>query len=229
MLAMARNLEIVAIEPLSRYRNGVRAGMGCPPAPSDAQICFATYRPPWMATGDTPGRPSRVIMSPTTNTSGCPGTVKSGPTKTRPARSSFTPVCAASWTPNGDAATPAAQTLVRDSIRRREPSRSCTSMPASSTSTTFAPSWTSTPRRSSSRCAWVDSLSPNVLSTASELSRSTTRVVSGSKLRKLPFKVRRLSSIIWPAISTPVGPAPTMTKVSHASSSAGSLASSASS
>ena len=40
--------------------------------------------------------------------------------------------------------------------------------------------------------------------------------------RKLPFSPRRESSAIWPAISTPVAPPPTTTKVSHARRASGS-------
>ena len=48
-----------------------------------------------------------------------------------------------------------------------------------------------------------------------------------SMLRKSLRSVRRDSSAIWPAISTPVGPAPTTTKVIRRSISFGVLASSA--
>src|SRR5215213_6435193 len=50
-----------------------------------------------------------------------------------------------------------------------------------------------------------------------------------SMRRKSRRNVRCASSLIWPAISTPVGPAPTTTKVSHSSATAGSVHSSASS
>ncbi len=60
---------IVAIEPLSKYLNG-----GCGGLPSIRRsIDLAAYLAPWMATWATPGRLSRAIMSPTTNTSGWPG------------------------------------------------------------------------------------------------------------------------------------------------------------
>ena len=95
--------------------------------------------------------------------------------------------------------------------------------------TTLALSCTSTPMPSSSCRAWVDSASPKWLSTAPAASSRTTLVVAGSKLRKLPLSVRRESSAICPAISTPVAPAPTTTKVSQASRASGSVSSSASS
>ena len=77
--------------------------------------------------------------------------------------------------------------------------------------------------------ALSDSLPPNDPSTASAASMRTTRAVRGSMLRKSPGSARRASSAIWPAISTPVGPAPTTAKVSRRSTWSGSSDSSASS
>src|SRR3954453_9653146 len=125
IVATALNREIVAIEPLSKYLN---AGCGALPL-IRRSICLAAYRAPWMATCATPGRWSREIMSPTTNTSGCPGSVRSGLTEIRPDRSSAAPVCSDSVRPRPLAWTPAAHTLVTASMRRRVPSRSCTSRP----------------------------------------------------------------------------------------------------
>ena len=51
-------------------------------------------------------------MSPTTNTSGWPGSVRSGFTLIRPARSTGAPDCSPSSLPSGLACTPAAHTLV---------------------------------------------------------------------------------------------------------------------
>ena len=48
-------------------------------------------------------------------------------------------------------------------------------------------------------------------------------------VRNAPFSVRSASSAICPATSTPVGPAPTTTKVRRRSRSAGSVATSAAS
>ena len=73
---------------------------------------LAEWSPPCMATSATPGRWFREIMSPTTNTSGWPGRVRSGSTEMRPARSSSAPVASASIVPSGDACTPAAQMTV---------------------------------------------------------------------------------------------------------------------
>ena len=61
-------------------------------------------------------------MSPTTNTSGWPGSVRSGLTPIRPARSSGAPDCSASVLPSGLACTPAAQILVTATIRSVRPS-----------------------------------------------------------------------------------------------------------
>ena len=58
-------------------------------------------------------------------------------------------------------------------------------------------------------------------------SSSTIRACVGSKRRKLWRSARRESSAIWPASSTPVGPAPTIANVSHGSRAAASGSSSA--
>ena len=60
-------------------------------------------------------------MSPSTMISGCTGRVRSGSTVTRPARSRSAPVARASTAASGDAATPAAQTIVCDSSRSVPP------------------------------------------------------------------------------------------------------------
>src|SRR5215204_4525669 len=54
-----------------------------------------------------------------TDISGWPGTLRSGATTTRPARSSAAPVPRANSAPSGDPATPAAQITVRESICSR--------------------------------------------------------------------------------------------------------------
>ena len=92
-------------------------------------------------------------MSPTTKTSGWPGSVRSGLTPMRPARSSGAPVCSARVLPSGLACTPAAQILVTVLMRSTRPSLNFISMPRSSTSVTIAPRITSTPSFSSSALA----------------------------------------------------------------------------
>ena len=59
-----------------------------------------------------------------------------------------------------------------------------------------------------------------LVSTRSAASTSRMRALRGSMSRKSRRSVSRASSAIWPAISTPVGPAPTTTNVSQASRSA---------
>ncbi len=168
-------------------------------------------------------------MSPTTKISGCPGRVRSGKVLTRPARSISAPVCSASCLPNGLACTPAAQIFVTASIRRRPPSASLTSIPVASIPSTMAPSWTSMPSFSSLVFVFLDSRSAKPGSTRGAASSRMIRASRGSIRRKSPWSVRCASSAIWPAISTPVGPAPTMTNVMSRCRTAGSSSSSASS
>ena len=74
---IARPLPITARAPLSRYLKGLVAP-GCP-----CLIALATWAACWMATVARPGSgrspgPSRLAMSPITEISGWPGTVRSG-------------------------------------------------------------------------------------------------------------------------------------------------------
>ena len=83
-----------------------------------ARITRAACLPPCLAPSPTPGTglPSGMVMvavSPTTKISGCPGTVRSGSTLTRPARSGST----LSHFAAADACTPAAQMMVSASSR----------------------------------------------------------------------------------------------------------------
>ena len=151
-------------------------------------------------------------MSPSANTSGWPGSVRSGSTVTRPAGSRSAPVSSASRPARLEAVTPAAQTTVRVGIRSASTVTLSLSMP-----TTVRPASTVTPTRCSERAAFAESEGGNVVSTRSAASTSRMRAVRGSTLRKSRRSVSRASSAIWPAISTPVGPAPTTTNVSQAS------------
>src|SRR4051812_6933679 len=87
--ATARNRPIVASVPLSQYENGLRAAAVDRPAVS-AATTFPAYRPICSAAGATPGTlwPVSALLaaarSPTTNTCGYPGTVRSGLTITCP-------------------------------------------------------------------------------------------------------------------------------------------------
>ena len=168
-------------------------------------------------------------MSPTTYTSGWPGRVRSAFTEIRPALSIAAPVCSASWRPSGEACTPAAQTTHRLAIREVPPWASRISMPVASTPVTIEFSHTSTPRCCSCLTVRAESRCPNVPSTESVASTSTTSASAGSMERKLSRSVRRATSVSWPAISTPVGPAPTTTNRIHSARLAGSVSSSAAS
>jgi len=78
------------------------------------------------------------------------------------------------------------------------------------------------PALSSVRAARCCSDSGYAGSIVGPASRSTTRAVAGSMRRKLWRSERRANSAICPANSTPVGPAPTTTKVSQRRCRAGS-------
>ena len=129
-------------------------------------------------------------MSPTANTSGCPGRVRSGSTLIRPARSTSAPLASASAPANGEACTPAAQITVRAAMRSVVPSFMLTSTPSASTPVTRAPKRNSTPRSVSERVAARDRLWPNVARGSSPPSTMITRIVRGSKVRKSPRSAR---------------------------------------
>ncbi len=86
-------------------------GLGLPPV-SRALISLPTYLPSCIAGCAMPGSLSSDTMSPIANTSGWPGTVQSGFTVMRPARSVSTPDRSASIFASGEACTPAAQIRV---------------------------------------------------------------------------------------------------------------------
>ena len=170
--------------------------------------------PDWIATCATPGSESRLIRSPTTKISGCPGTLVSGATTTRPARSVSAPVRAATRRPNELASTPAAHKIVSAAMRLVDPSGVMTVRPVPSRSVTRVRKRTSTPFERSRSWVSVDSAGWNDGRTRSAASSRMTRLVEGAMLRNSPRRVRLASSAICPAISTPVGPAPTTTNVS---------------
>ena len=117
---------------------------------------------------------------------------------------------------SSDAVTPAAQIDVRAStlLDARRRGAWIATEPAA-TSTTVCPASTVTPSRSSARVAFRESDGGKLVSTRSAASTSSTRAVRVSTLRKSLRSVSFASSAIWPAISTPVGPAPTTTNVSQ--------------
>ena len=95
------------------------------------------------------------------------------------------------------------------------PAWSRTSSPSSSTWVTSEPMCSSTPRRRRVRAAFCDSFGPNMASGALPPSKSSTRASSGLMFRNSARSVLVATSRIWPASSTPVGPAPTRAKVSQ--------------
>ena len=148
-----------------------------------------------------------------------PGSVRSGSTAMRPARS--TVGAAGLGQHRRPAATPArrrprssvqaSMRVVRavgvDDVdararRRRRPGR---------------PSAARRRACSSSLVALPESLSPKVASGSLPPSSSSTRTDAGSKVRNSPVRLRTASSRTCPASSTPVGPAPTTTMVSQRS------------
>ena len=78
-------------------------------------------------------------MSPSASTSGWPGSVRSGSTATRPARSTSMPASPASLPARPEAVTPAAQIAVRAATRRPSPSRRSIATESAATSTTVWP------------------------------------------------------------------------------------------
>ena len=104
------------------------------------------------------------------------------------------------------------------------PSGPVTVMPVASTSVTLVPRRTSTPMAGEPpRGRRRPAAHRTTGSTVSTASTRMIRARVGSIRRKSFFRVRLASSAICPAISTPVGPAPTTTKVSARSASAGVL------
>src|ERR1019366_5628484 len=159
------------------------------PTGNRAAVTLAACLPDCVATCATPGTPAS-IMSPMTKTSGNRDSEQSSRAGTRPARSTCRPACLARCLANGEAATPAAHTLVRLWMRRVLPSASLMSMPNSSMSTTTAPnctwtpSCTSTPSCPSFLVALAARCCPNVPSTVLAPSSRTTRARRGSMRRE---------------------------------------------
>ena len=155
-----------------------------------------------------------------TKISAWPGTDRSGATLTRPPLPAGTP----SHRATGEASTPAHQMTFAASMRlpfATTPSLSIASIGVSSS--------TSTPIRSSERRAKTASFSGKPDSTRGPASTSRMCAVCGLMWRKSRDNVAWASSASAPAISTPVGPAPTRTKVSKRWRIAGSVTLSASS
>ncbi len=180
-----------------------------------------------MATSATPGSPSRLIASPVTMISGCPGMVRSGETMIRPARSWVAPAADAIAAATGGASTPAVHSTVPASCLVTAPSGPRTSTPDRSTLVTMECMYCSTPSLRRAAAALADNSGPNDASGALPPSSRITRVSSGVTCRYSARSVLVASSRICPASSTPVGPAPTRAKVSQRARSAAEVALSA--
>ncbi len=104
-------------------------------------------------------------MSPSANTSGWPGSVRSGSTVIRPARSSSAPVSSPSLVASSEAVTPAAQITVRARTRSVPPPGLSTVTPPASTPVTTWPRSGVTPSRSSECVAFAESDGGKLVST----------------------------------------------------------------
>ncbi len=204
-------------------RDRGREGLGGRPR-SRRTIVRAAWRPLCIATSARPGRPSSAIRSPTTKTSGWPGqravglhldapravdggagalgqqSVPAATPARRPPRSSCGPRCGrpSRSRPVGVDADDAGAEADLDA----EPLEVAPRPPAQPLG-----------ERSEARCR---------ARRAGRSARSSGR--SGGSCAP---SARRDSSAIWPASSTPVGPAPTIANVSHGSRAASSGSSSA--
>ena len=216
MSVTPRSRPMTATSPWLLYRYGL---IGCPR--SRARRAFAAYVPPWMPPWATPGVARSFFhgwtaASPTTKTSGWPGIVRSGPTRTRPLRSVSAPVAAATLRPKDEASTPAAQSTVRAWISSVPPVGVSTRTSPSSTCTTLVFVRTITRSFSSWRRAEAERPGGKVASTRSIASTSTIRASWGLIERKSWRSVSWAISPSAPASSTPVGPPPMITNVIHA-------------
>ena len=163
-----------------------------------------------------------------TKISGCPGSEQSGSTANLPPRTSSSLAASAKAFPSGDPVTPAAQITVREGINSSRPFTD-TFAPCSETSSTRTPERHKTLSSINWRSAALANFSENAERMRGLASRIKIRASSGSKLRKSSFKESFAISPSAPASSTPVGPPPTMRKVSSARRLSGSLSFSASS
>ena len=170
-------------------------------------------------------------MSPTTNTSGWPGRVRSGLDADPPRAVELRPrLLRRPAPPTGSPPRPPPIPFVTASMRSSLPSASLTVMPRLSTPTTGADVLTSIPSRVEALgrpCGPAACRTP-ATTTGPCVEESDPRVTGVDVAVLAPPGAMR-GFAIWPAISTPVGPAPTMTKVISRSTSAGLVLSSASS
>ena len=184
-LTIALKRPMAAALPRSRYLKGTLSSPF-----SRRLIVLAAWRPPCMATSQTPGRLLMAAMSPTAKTSGCPGRLRSGSTAILPARSVSAPVASASRPASGEAWTPAAQMAVPHSTRPFSPSAPSMSTPNGSTPTTRRPMRNSTPIFSSAVRARPESWRPKLARGSWPPSTNITRTVAGSMWRKSLVRLR---------------------------------------
>src|ERR1035438_8116151 len=156
-----------------------------------------------------------------TRISGCPGTLRLGSTMTRPARSSWAPARSARTLPRREARTPAAQSTVWVAMRSVRPS-TVKVAPSASMAVTLALVRERTPRAINWRSALAERSGGKAGKTRGSPSIRRMAASRGSMWRKSWRSVSLAISPSAPASSTPVGPAPTMTKFSQARRSAGS-------
>ncbi len=146
-----------------------------------------------------------------------------------PPRSVSALVLCANVLPNGEAATPPAQSTVLAS-NRLSPSAVWNLKPSLSISFTNRPVRTCTPSFSRERCAFADKSGGKAESRRGPPSiRMIFRASLGLIERKSFLSVCRAISAMAPANSTPVAPPPTITKVSQAWRCGGSVTRSATS
>ena len=184
-------------------------------APEATAIVFAACRLPCIATSATPGSLSSVTMSPTTNTSGCPGSVRSGSAAMRPAWSTSAPVAAASCAASGDACTPAAHTTVCAAMCSRAVARLDVDAGRVDVGDPRAHHELDAEAAELARRRFAKDGGRRSPAVPCRRRRAARAPSAGSNVRNSPRRLRDASSRICPAISTPVGPAPTTTIVSH--------------
>ena len=155
-----------------------------------------------------PSGPAITTVSPIAKISGWPGTVRSGRPRRRPARSAGAPSHSAA----GEARTPAAQIRVL-ACRFLPPYTT----PSAEHSVTACPSITSTPMTFQRALRIGREIVGKTGQHARAPPRSAPRAPCGCRCcGSRAAACRCANSAMVPASSTPVGPAPTMTKVKSA-------------
>ena len=197
----------------------------------------AAWRPCCIATGATPGRTSAdpsgwrtLTMSPMASTSGCPGTDRSPSTAQAPGAVDLDSglVGQQPRQRRGDHAGGPDDGARRDPLSRLvgAPDGDAAARRRSTTDSLEPPGDAEVLQRA--QRLGGEALGEGRQDAVQRLDEQDARRSLGSMVRKSPRRSRAISAI-WPAISTPVGPAPTTTKVSSSAWRAGSASSSAAS